>query len=159
MENGNPPARRGSLPPTPLPPREPSRGDLGAPMPAAPPDYGAFDWRWFLFSIEGRIARRHYWLYYFVPFLLISLGLALVDVLFGNYDPETGWGLLSGLFSLAALWPGLAVAIKRAHDRNRSGWFLLVMLIPIAGAIWLLVELGFLPGTPGPNRFGPPPPA
>ena len=159
MENGNPPSGRGSLPPTPLRPREASSPDLRVPTPPAPLADQRFDWVWFLFTIQGRITRRHYWLYYFVPLFVISLGLVMVDVSFGNYDPETGWGLLSGLFSLAALWPGIAVAVKRAPDRDRSGWFLLVMLIPIAGAIWLLVELGFLPGTPGANRFGPPPPA
>ena len=48
------------------------------------------------------------------------------------------------------------VHIKRFHDRDKSGWWVLIGLIPIIGAIWLLIELGFLKGTPGPNRFGSP---
>jgi hypothetical protein len=48
------------------------------------------------------------------------------------------------------------VYIKRFHDRDKSGWWVLIWLIPIIGAIWLLIELGFLKGTPGPNRFGSP---
>ncbi|MAD39833.1 MAG: hypothetical protein CMO30_03750 [Tistrella sp.] len=66
-------------------------------------------------------------------------------------------GLFSGLFSLAAIWPSLAIGARRCHDRGRSGWFQLIMLIPLIGWIWLLVEIGFLRGTEGPNRFGPDP--
>ncbi len=57
--------------------------------------------------------------------------------------------LFSFVFLVAASWPSLAVGVKRSHDRNRSGWFLLIGLIPIIGSIWLLIELGFLRGTIG----------
>ena len=46
------------------------------------------------------------------------------------------------------------LTIKRAHDRNRTGWYALIILIPLAGPLWFLVEFGFLSGTAGPNRFG-----
>jgi uncharacterized membrane protein YhaH (DUF805 family) len=49
------------------------------------------------------------------------------------------------------------VGAKRCHDRNRSGWFQLISLVPIVGALWLLFDLGILRGTDGPNRFGPAP--
>ena len=52
------------------------------------------------------------------------------------------------------VWSGICVGIKRCHDRERSGWFLLVSLIPFIGAIWLTIELYFLRGTVGPNKFG-----
>jgi uncharacterized membrane protein YhaH (DUF805 family) len=55
-----------------------------------------------------------------------------------------------------ALVLGVIVYIKRFHDRDKSGWWVLIGLIPIIGAIWLPIELGFLKGTPRPNRFGPP---
>jgi uncharacterized membrane protein YhaH (DUF805 family) len=58
---------------------------------------------------------------------------------------------------LAVIVPGFAGLAKRCHDRDRSGWFQLISLIPLIGSIWLLVEVGFLRGTPGPNRFGPDP--
>src|SRR3546814_14546367 len=61
------------------------------------------------------------------------------------------------LFNLAILWPGIVIAIKRWHDRDKSGWWILIVLIPIVGPIWALVENGFLAGTAGPNRFGPDP--
>ena len=60
------------------------------------------------------------------------------------------------IFSLLILIPAILIYIKRWHDRDKSGWWNLILLIPIVGAIWFLVELGFLKGTPGPNRFGPP---
>ena len=79
-----------------------------------------------------------------------------VDAATGRYNPETGLGLFSGIFALLALIPSVIVYIKRFHDRDKSGWWVLIGLIPIIGPIWLLVECGFLKGTPGPNRFGPP---
>lgn len=47
-----------------------------------------------------------------------------------------------------------AIQIKRFHDRNKSGWWIFLHFIPAIGGIWALIELGFLKGTPGPNRFG-----
>jgi len=47
--------------------------------------------------------------------------------------------------------------VKRYHDRDKSGWWILILFIPLVGFIWFLIELGCLPGTPGPNRFGPDP--
>lgn len=55
---------------------------------------------------------------------------------------------------IALIWSGLAISVKRCHDRDKSGWFILVGLIPIVGAIWLFVEICCLRGTEGPNRFG-----
>ena len=77
----------------------------------------------------------------------------IVDMATGNFDPEAGIGLFSGIFALLSLIPAIIVHIKRFHDRDKSGWWLLIVLIPIIGAIWLLIELGFLKGTSGPNRF------
>jgi uncharacterized membrane protein YhaH (DUF805 family) len=55
------------------------------------------------------------------------------------------------------IWPALALQVKRWHDRDKSGWWVLIAFIPIIGAFWVLIECGFLDGTPGPNRFGPSP--
>lgn len=65
--------------------------------------------------------------------------------------------ILVVIYSIAILWAGLAVSVKRWHDRDKSGWWILIGLIPVIGTIWVLVENGFLPGTAGPNRFGPDP--
>ncbi|HKM64991.1 MAG TPA: DUF805 domain-containing protein [Acidisphaera sp.] len=99
------------------------------------------------FSFYGRISRKTYWLNYFLPILVL-------DIIGSGIDYAAGTQFVAAVVSLLTLVPSLASGVKRCHDRDRSGWFLLVGLIPIVGGIWLLVELGFLRGTPGPNRFG-----
>jgi uncharacterized membrane protein YhaH (DUF805 family) len=103
------------------------------------------------------VNRKQFWLRLVLPCFVISVILLFLDMALGTYDTQNGIGLLSGIFSLAVIIPAILVYIKRWHDRDKSGWWMLILLIPIVGAIWFLVELGFLPGTPGPNRFGPPP--
>src|SRR5262245_20024080 len=81
----------------------------------------------------------------------------LIMIAFPALADEGASGLyVPGIFGLLSLIPTVIVYIKRFHDRDKSGWWVLIGLIPIIGAIWLLVELGFLAGTPGPNGFGPP---
>ncbi len=114
------------------------------------------------FSAKGRVGRKTYWLKLIVPVIIISVVLIFIDVALGTEyaidpnQPESGVGLFSGIFSLLTLVPSIMMGIKRFHDRDKTGWWLLIGIIPIVGAIWLLVELGFLRGTDGPNRFGPP---
>ena len=76
----------------------------------------------------------------------------------GPYGPENPMTISSGLITIAnfglVLWIGLSVQIKRWHDRNKSGWWALLNLIPVIGQIWILIECGILPGTVGGNRFG-----
>ena len=110
------------------------------------------NWRNYLFSFEGRVSRQQYWL-----MMLLTLPFAVVGALF---DVQRGHLPLEGpgvLFLLPIVWPALAVAVKRWHDRNKAGWWILINLIPIVGDIWALVENGLLKGTPGDNRFGPDP--
>ena len=113
------------------------------------------DFKKFYLSPEGRVNRKQFWLWLVLPLTAIEILLALVDVKTGNYNPELSVGLFSGIFALVALIPAIIVYIKRFHDRDKSGWWVLIGLIPVIGSIWLLFELGFLKGTPGPNRFGP----
>lgn len=125
---------------------------------AAPENNRSIVWIWT--SFEGRIGRADYWLKYIVPYVVIFIVLSIVDAVTGLMIDDGmggGTGILSSIFVLANIWFGLAVGAKRCHDRGRSGWFQAIMLIPIIGAIWLLVELGFLKGTEGENRFGPNP--
>lgn len=114
------------------------------------------DFKKFYFSPEGRINRQQFWLWLILPLTAIEILLVAVDVMTGNYNQKLGIGVLSGIFALASLIPAVIVYIKRFHDRDKSGWWVLIGFIPVIGAIWLLIELGFLQGTPGPNRFGPP---
>ena len=101
-----------------------------------------------LLSFEGRAARAQYW-----AFVLINLAASVVAAMLDTVL-STG-AALQTLVGLAFLIPGVAISVRRYHDRDKSGWWLLLVLIPVIGWIWLLVELGFLAGTPGPNRFGP----
>jgi uncharacterized membrane protein YhaH (DUF805 family) len=61
---------------------------------------------------------------------------------------------LTLIYLVLLFWVGLAVHIKRWHDRDKSGWWVLTGFIPVVGPIWSLIECGILDGTPGPNRFG-----
>ena len=115
-----------------------------------------FDLKQFYLSADGRVDRRQWWLRLVVPVLVVTLLLSFVDAALGTFDPESGLGLLNGIFALIALIPSIIVHIKRFHDRDKSGWWVLIGFIPIIGAFWLLIELGFLAGTPGPNHYGPP---
>ncbi len=93
-------------------------------------------------SFQGRISRSTYWLKYFLPYVGIFV------IFYSTLK------ILSVIFLFVTIYPSLAVFVKRCHDRNHSGWFLLIGLIPVVGSIWLLVELGFLKGTEGSNNYG-----
>lgn len=114
------------------------------------------DYQQFYLSAQGRVNRKQWWLYLILPVFVVSLILSVVDGAIGTIDTESGLGLLSGIWTLIILIPSILVHIKRFHDRDKSGWWVLIGLIPIIGGLWLLIELGFLKGTEGPNRFGPP---
>lgn len=104
-------------------------------------------------QFEGRARRAEFW--YFVLYNgLIYMAFSIIDnLVFGGSFP-----ILGTIYSLAVLVPGLAIAVRRLHDTNRSGWFLLIALIPLIGAIWLIV-LYTTPGTIGENQYGPDPKA
>jgi uncharacterized membrane protein YhaH (DUF805 family) len=77
----------------------------------------------------------------------------MIDVAMGTFNTQSGYGIASIIVGLIFMWPMLAIQIKRCHDRNRSGWFMLVFLIPLVN-LWPAIEIAFLKGTDGPNRFG-----
>lgn len=117
---------------------------------------GRLSWNQLLFAVEGRATRFDYWVRWAVPYFIGALIAGVLDGALGTNNPDGGSGLIMAIYFIAALWPNIAVGIKRCHDRDRSGWFLLVGLVPILN-LWVLVELGFLRGTAGANRFGPDP--
>jgi uncharacterized membrane protein YhaH (DUF805 family) len=102
-----------------------------------------------LFSLRGRIPRKTWWLWGVLALLVAAVGCTLLLGIAG-VSAETA-GLL---VNLAVLWPAIATSVKRWHDRDKSGWWVLVNLIPVVGLIWVIVENGCLRGTVGPNRFG-----
>lgn len=104
---------------------------------------------------EGRSRRREYWWFALVNFL-IAMALGGLDMALGTYSVESGVGLFSCLFALAVLVPGIAVTVRRLHDTDRSGWWVLIGFIPLVGAIVLIV-FALLDSQPGANRYGPNP--
>jgi len=116
-------------------------------------------------TLSGRASRPEYW--YFVLFLVIGqIVLGSIDsMLFGTAHMMHGpgfWvvrqsgGPVGGLFSLAMFLPGLAVAVRRLHDVDKSGWWLLIGVIPLIGVLVLLYFL-VQPSDAGSNGFGPNP--
>jgi uncharacterized membrane protein YhaH (DUF805 family) len=102
----------------------------------------------------GRSRRKEYW--YFVLFsLIVSLVLSAIDALLGTFG-SANVGLLGGIYGLAVLIPSIAVSVRRLHDIDRTGWWVLIGLVPVIGTIVLLV-FAASDGTPGKNRFGPNP--
>lgn len=100
---------------------------------------------------NGRARRKEYW--YFVLFnFLISFVLGIIDGVLGLTADGSGLGLLGGLYSLAVFIPGIAVGIRRLHDTGRSGWWLLIALVPLVGAIVLIIFLAS-GSEPGPNKY------
>ena len=97
-------------------------------------------------DFSGRARRQEYWMFVLFNFL-VSVAVGVVDGILG------AGGSLSGLYSLAVLVPSLAVSARRLHDTDRSGWWMLIALIPLVGWIILLVFL-CNDSKPGANRFG-----
>jgi len=102
-------------------------------------------------TFSGRARRREYWM-----FVLINVIVAVVLSLFDSVLFDDGAMVLSGLYWLAILVPSLAVSVRRLHDTGRSGWWLLVSLVPVVGGIVLFV-FTVLDGDPGANAYGPSP--
>jgi uncharacterized membrane protein YhaH (DUF805 family) len=89
---------------------------------------------------SGRARRKEYWM--FVLFNMIFAIVAMIlDNVLGIAIKGVGYGPISGLYLLAIIIPSLAVAVRRLHDVGKSGWMIFISLIPIIGAIWLLVLL------------------
>jgi uncharacterized membrane protein YhaH (DUF805 family) len=140
------------------------------------------DWKTLLFSFGGRINRGKYWL----GVLIVILAYVAAAIIFGVFYAVAGTAgaIIGGIALLAAfvvgVWGSIAIGIKRLHDREKSGWWLLLFyLVPgmmsgigqamgdimgiaislasFAITIWGFVELGCLKGTTGPNQYGPDP--
>jgi uncharacterized membrane protein YhaH (DUF805 family) len=101
---------------------------------------------------NGRASRKEYW-YYFLFNAIIWSALAIIDGITGTFETALDLGLLSGIYTLCVLIPGIAVTVRRFHDTGRSSWWLLIALIPLIGAIVLLVFL-VQDSKPGENQYG-----
>jgi len=174
--------------------RHPEHGDLVDFSPdnqratqiyALEPEYVAPTLGHFLFSARVRMSRSQFWLKWFLPVVAIYIVLEIILVAAlasGNSRTVGVIGVILLIFSLITLWPGIAIMVKRIHDRNKSGWLALAFYVPLvlyyiiiaAGGeqnpaaillsvvvlgigIWFFIEFGCMRGTVGANKYGPDP--
>ena len=91
------------------------------------------DWKYLFTSLEGRIGRQSYWMGV-IAMTVITIVAALVDVLFGTMN-ENGYGPVSIVAALALIYPAIVLYAKRWHDRDKSGWWTLIGLVPVIGGL------------------------
>lgn len=102
---------------------------------------------------EGRASRSEYW--YFTLFnVIIIILLSVVENALGLIvlASDGGLGVLSMIYALAVLVPSLAVGVRRLHDTDRSGWWMLLALVPIISLV--LIVFFIFKGTEGDNQYG-----
>lgn len=105
-------------------------------------------------NFQGRARRKAFWM--FALFNIIAIvALTFVESLIGLRG-EGGYGILSGIYSLAVILPALGLAVRRLHDTGRSGWWILISLVPLIGGIILIVFYA-QNSQPGTNQYGPNP--
>ncbi len=150
-------------------------------MPSGAAPSGGF--KWMYLSLQGRATRSNWWLWGVVGLIIANMVLGtiayFIDAALGLQFGMLPIGPLTILASVVLIYPGICVSGKRWHDRNKSAWWILLVYAPmiaqyvflaiapdiasiisiifLIGAIWTLVECGFLRGTVGENRFGPDP--
>jgi uncharacterized membrane protein YhaH (DUF805 family) len=95
---------------------------------------------------SGRARRKEYWMFFLFN-IIIVIAIGFVESIIGSP------GVIGMLYSLAVLIPGIAVSIRRLHDTGRTGWWMLVALVPVIGAIVLLIFM-VQDSKPGTNQYG-----
>jgi len=123
-----------------------------------------------LLTHEGLINRGKFWLalvYYLLTMAIVGVVCFVLSLVIPG-DPGSDGFSVSGAraipfvivvfaYLIFLCWSGICVGIKRFHDRNKSGWWILIQFVPVIGPFWYFVEAFCLKGTTGPNRFGPDP--
>ena len=99
-------------------------------------------------NFNGRAGRAEYW-WFILFYVLVVIALGIIETAMGMPD------LLSSLFALASLLPSLGVAVRRLHDTGHSGWWVLLVLIPLIGFI-ILIFMSYIKPSVGPNQYGEP---
>lgn len=107
-------------------------------------------------DFSGRARRTEYWSFVLFNFIFAMVAIVLDNIFDITFVGIIGYGPLSSLYMLAMIIPSLSVAVRRLHDTGKSGWMILISLIPIIGGIWLLVLL-LTEGDVSENEYGPNP--
>jgi uncharacterized membrane protein YhaH (DUF805 family) len=121
-----------------------------------------------LTRFDGRISRSEWWLGIAIIAVASWILVVILSAVFGVtaldlQDPAAVQQAMMRLVIPAAIipvltiYPTLALYTQRWHDRGKSGWWTLIVFIPLIGSLWAVIELGFLRGTEGPNQYGPDP--
>jgi uncharacterized membrane protein YhaH (DUF805 family) len=107
-------------------------------------------------DFSGRARRSEFW-YFVLFYVIVGFVAGIIDSILGTRGSATmgGTGLVGGIVSLALLLPGLGVGVRRLHDTGRSGWWILLGLIPLVGAIILIVF--YAQDSQPDNQYGPNP--
>ncbi|MEZ4930068.1 MAG: DUF805 domain-containing protein [Chitinophagales bacterium] len=103
-------------------------------------------------NFNGRARRKEYWMFALFNMIFAVVAMVLDNVL-GIAIDSIGYGPIYGLYTLAVLVPGLAVAVRRLHDVSKSGWWLLIAFIPLIGGLYL-IYLMVKDSDPGSNEYG-----
>ena len=118
-----------------------------------------------MFGFSGRIGRLQWWLGQLAIVGVLFFGAILVYMsIDASISPSSLKAahlsasaiVVIGAAILLATWINIATTVKRFHDRNKSGFWFLIVLVPYIGSLWQIVECGFLSGTPGTNDYGAP---
>jgi uncharacterized membrane protein YhaH (DUF805 family) len=116
---------------------------------------------WYLMVLKkyvtfgGRARRKEYWMFSLFNIIFTIAAMTMDNLLGINFNPSK-YGPIYCLYGIAVFLPSLAVSVRRLHDAGKSGWYLFMALIPIAGAILILVKL-CTDGITGQNKYGPNP--
>jgi uncharacterized membrane protein YhaH (DUF805 family) len=107
-------------------------------------------------DFSGRARRSEYW-YFFLFNVIVSVVAGIIDGILGTRGSGTmsGTGLVGAIASLALLLPNLGVGVRRLHDTSRSGWWLLIGLVPLVG--WIVLLVFFVQDSQPENQYGPNP--
>ncbi len=111
-------------------------------------------------TFSGRTSRKEYWMFVLFNILFAFAAMIIDNILGTTRTSEFGvtaqYGIVYGLYILAVLIPGIAISVRRLHDVGKSGWFSLILLIPLIGSIWFIVLL-LTNSNQGENKYGPNP--
>ena len=107
-------------------------------------------------TFSGRASRPEFWYFWLTCFLVNFIFNVIVQLVGPESAASNIVAIVQGLFGLAIIIPHIAVVVRRLHDTNRTGWWFLIVFIPLIGAIILLLWLASAP-TPGTNMYGPQP--
>jgi uncharacterized membrane protein YhaH (DUF805 family) len=114
---------------------------------------------------RGRAGRKEWWMFFLI-YVAVVFGLKGIDILLGTFDWDrrynvlinvlSDFGTISGLYLIGTIIPVVAVTVRRLHDTNRSGWWYLIIFIPVFGGFQQLIWMAQR-SQPGENRYGLPP--